>query len=133
MTAELLAQIYADPKDRAARSVYQDWLEERGDPRARAIDLMVAKSCGKLLTREEHKELDLVVERHWREWIGPAVALIPSKSRTRFEDGFVSEVELRITSDADRQLALDPVFATLVSLSCADADVVVQPTMKLLR
>jgi len=133
MSEALLSQIYADPTDQAARMVYEDWLEERGDPRARAIALMTSQSQGKHLGREEQAELDDIIEQHWRAWVGPAVALIPPKSRTRFVDGFLSEVELRIDSDADRQLAADPVFATLRWLTCEHADIVVRPTMKLLR
>jgi uncharacterized protein (TIGR02996 family) len=133
MTAELLAQIYADPTDRAARSVYQDWLEQRGDPRARAIALQVKQSQGTSLDRDESSELDAIIAEHWRSWIGPAVALIPPKSRTRFVDGFVSEIALRIESDADLRLAADPVFSTLRWLTCDQADLLVRPCMKLLR
>ena len=136
MSAELLAQIYADPTDYAARMVYQDWLEERGDPRAHVIEIQTQWSQGK--RGFDFEEIDRIILEHWREWIGPASALISPKwvernVRSMFEDGFLAQADLTIKSAADRELAADPVFSTLEWLTCDQADLVVRPNWKLLR
>ncbi|MBA3461482.1 MAG: hypothetical protein H0T46_16090 [Deltaproteobacteria bacterium] len=136
-TPELLARIYADPLDRYARVAFEQQLENRGDPRARAIQLMARTNEGKTLGCKERTELAALIERHWREWVGPAAKLVVPRSKPTFSpvfaDGFLSEAKLRIESEADLELARDPVFATLKWLICDKADVVLRSTMKLLR
>jgi uncharacterized protein (TIGR02996 family) len=129
--AKLLAQIYADPTDRLARSVYWDWLHEREDPRARVMALQRQEHR----SREERDELDALIRQHVHEWIGPAAAICvdPTRWWPDFEEGFLSKAELRIESEADRKLAAEPVFATLRWLTCEHAEIVLRPNMKLLR
>jgi uncharacterized protein (TIGR02996 family) len=81
--AELLAAIYADPGDDAARAVYADWLQERGDPRGELIAMQLA---GRVGPRER-----LLLERHERTWLG-ALEPIVSYSGLVFCRGFPAEL-----------------------------------------
>jgi uncharacterized protein (TIGR02996 family) len=50
-----LTQIDAEPKDRATRLVYADWLEERGDPRGELIRV-----------EEEMRSVPIYADRYWK-------------------------------------------------------------------
>src|SRR5262245_41684171 len=52
--AGLLAAIGADPKDRAVRLVYADWLDERSDPRGELVRV-----------EEEMRRLPVFSDRFW--------------------------------------------------------------------
>ncbi len=62
---ELLAAIIAHPDDDAARSVYADWLTERGDPRGEFITLQLGKR-----TAAQRARADALLAKHKKAWVG---------------------------------------------------------------
>jgi uncharacterized protein (TIGR02996 family) len=85
--ATLLAQIRAAPDDDAPRSIYADWLIERGDPLGTFIALQLARAQKRdpAVSAEEQKLLD----ENWRAWLGPASRLFAPQD-IQFERGFWS-------------------------------------------
>jgi uncharacterized protein (TIGR02996 family) len=98
--AGLLRAILDAPDDDAARLVYADWLEERGDPRAEFIRLQCAAAQmaddDPRLPALQERERQLLAE-HAQEWCDP-LGLEPRQCR--FRRGFVEAVEVH----ADRFL-----------------------------
>jgi uncharacterized protein (TIGR02996 family) len=101
---EALAAIYADPARDEPRSVYADWLVERGDPRGEFIALQLARKSGPPTKRE--KELEWL---HGRSWLGPLAGKVDPGS-VRFERGFVASAS--VLDDLDG----DPAWSTLVEI-----------------
>ncbi len=60
---QLVTQLAAHPDDRAAHSVFADWLLERGDVRGEALALELSGGGSKLRALQQ---------KHAREWLGPA-------------------------------------------------------------
>lgn len=83
----LLAEIRAAPDDDAPRSIYADWLIERGDPLGTFIALQLARAQQRdpVVSEEEQQLLD----RHWSAWIGPASAMFEA-GEVAFERGLWS-------------------------------------------
>ncbi|MEZ4323118.1 MAG: hypothetical protein R3F61_36970 [Myxococcota bacterium] len=82
VTAEvLLAAVYADPADRAARDVLADHLQEAGDPRGLAIARERAGRSARALA-----------DQHGASWLG---AIAPMVARASFLGGFADRVVLR--------------------------------------
>ncbi|WP_164012310.1 TIGR02996 domain-containing protein [Pyxidicoccus trucidator] len=82
----LLARVYADPDDDAARMVLADHLLEQGDPLGEFITLQ----C---LPRPEVARIEQLLEAHRARWeapLGPYVV----QGITRFERGFPAVVQL---------------------------------------
>lgn len=71
MSAELLAQVLRDPRDEVARTVYADFLEERGDERGRFIHLQLKRAT---LPDWDPQALELdlqartLLARHGADW-----------------------------------------------------------------
>lgn len=87
----LLDEIAAAPDDDGPRTVYADWLLERGDPRGTFIALQLARARARdaAVSAEEQQLLDA----HWRAWVGePSAVLEPAQ--VAFERGLWSAVEL---------------------------------------
>jgi uncharacterized protein (TIGR02996 family) len=63
---ELLARIYAQPNDRHVRSVFADWLLERGDPRGEALSLHLLPKR----TSAQGARLNALLKRHGAAWAG---------------------------------------------------------------
>jgi uncharacterized protein (TIGR02996 family) len=107
---ELLAAIYADPADDAARMVYADLLSTRGDPRGELITLQLARARGEKQTREQaRREKDLLAE-HMMDWLGPIGPMI-KKTTAVFERGFLDTADLK-----DGAVDASPVWSTVRSL-----------------
>ena len=108
-TTDLLAAIYQSPQDDALRSVYADWLEERGDPRAELIALQLQPERTKtMLAREK-----VLLKQHEREWIGP-IAPVVIKKDTVFERGFLAGCQVRFRNERDvRAYGSLPAWATV--------------------
>jgi uncharacterized protein (TIGR02996 family) len=91
----LLQAILDDPVDDAARLVYADWLEERGDPRAEFIRLQYERAAlppgDRRRAELEARESRLLAE-HGFQWR----AGIPLGVECRFRRGFVEEIELSV-------------------------------------
>lgn len=101
--AELLAAVLERPDDRAARSVYADFLSERGDPRGELIQVQLARTSDDRPALRK-REASLLAS-YGAEW----AAELPCIRRTtaRFLHGFVEEADLELPASARR---LESVF-----------------------
>jgi uncharacterized protein (TIGR02996 family) len=97
--ATLLAQIRAAPDDDAPRSIYADWLIERGDPLGTFIALQLARAQKRdpLVSDEEQRLLDA----HWGAWIGPPAETFEVEEDVAFERGFWSMARMRTLRQFD--------------------------------
>jgi uncharacterized protein (TIGR02996 family) len=107
--ATLLAQIRAAPDDDAPRSIYADWLIERGDPLGTFIALQLARAQKRdpVVSEEEQRLLDA----HWGAWIGAPASMFEVEEDVAFERGFWSMVRMRTFGQLDaieRHLPLVP-------------------------
>ena len=89
----LLAAIHADPDDDAARSVYADWLADRGDPQGELIQLQLAHLRAAPSPAALRRERALIKE-HREAWLGPLWHVV-RRTHIRFERGFASKLTLR--------------------------------------
>lgn len=109
----LLMQLAERPDDRALRLVFADWLQEQGDPRGEIITLCAR---GELSLTEQRKIARLTL-KHAGEWLGP-LASIADLFRTRFQDGFLSELvtapTLGVQPVNELEAKLSTVFDSLV-------------------
>ena len=110
----LLANILAQPHDRALRAVYADWLQERGDVRGEYISLQLLSDQTDAQRRRERQLFEL----YGPDWLGG----IPPAWRDlfRFTGGFASEVAI----DPPRALATqdNPAWSTVESIWLWDQD-----------
>lgn len=98
--AELLDAIYASPDDDEPRSVYADWLLERGDPRGEMIALQLARAhAGDPEMSPRERELIRTYQRDWLVWVWDA--LYPPS--VRFARGFLHAAS--VNARGDRRLA----------------------------
>lgn len=110
--ATLLAAIYANPDDDAARLVYADWCLERQDPHGEFITLQFKATK----SREESKREAELQKKHGATWLG-ALAKVTLKDVT-FRRGFPSKVVARFKGQRDVEQAGDaPEWATIEDLS----------------
>lgn len=113
----LLADIYANPEDDAARFVYADWLLERGDPRGEFITLQLTRSSDKdkaALKRERE-----LLKAHKKEWLGRLVNV--TGGDLIFRRGFLAEATVKFRHQRDvEQYGSLPEWATLEKLEWGD-------------
>lgn len=76
--AALLAAIYDDPDDDTARSVYADYLQEKGDPRGEFIALQLADA--------QHERQAELLEEYTARWLG---GMQIKRTGLKWERGFV--------------------------------------------
>jgi uncharacterized protein (TIGR02996 family) len=109
--AGLLADVFADPTDDAARLVYGDFLLEKGDPRGELIALQF-KEQKSAAEKKREKEL---LKANGKKWLGPLAAVMGANFEYR--RGFVAQgmVKLRHQADAEKYGALAQ-WATLEEL-----------------
>jgi len=104
--AQVLAEIYEDPRADGPRLVYADLLLERGDPRGELISLQFQRRAKGLDESQKARERWLL-KQHMKTWLrglAPAVANTQGYSRTTFERGFVAIAD--IYDSAEKQLPL---------------------------
>jgi uncharacterized protein (TIGR02996 family) len=95
----LFAAVLADLDDHAARAVWADALQLRGDPRGELIALQLAG------TPAASKKAEKLVKAHWRTWVGPlAPAIVPST--VVFDRGLLDAC----TTDVRRKGVADAIF-----------------------
>lgn len=99
----LVAAIYADPDDLAARAVYADWLTERGDPLGELIALQLAGG--------PEKRIAQLIEKHGAAWAGAVGACF---AHGRFEYGMFAGGELLASAVPD---LADPAWATVRAIT----------------
>jgi len=116
--ADLLAEIYDDPKADGPRLVYADMLQERGDPRGELIAMQI-------IQRNPERERALIAQ-HGRAWLGPLAAVIDldKDSQTTFERGFLATAELRRGADSLKAVLGAEQWRTVEELRGDDLDVV---------
>ena len=80
----LLARIFGEPGDLAARTVYADWLEEQGDARGPFMTAQLA-CADRAPTETERRVIASALEANEKSWLG---ALADRVHKVRFERGF---------------------------------------------
>lgn len=111
--ATFLQGIVEAPGDLARRSVYADWLSERGDPRGEFITLQLAAAKAPLAPKAAAR-MAALQKKHARTWLRSLDRCLFVKGREVFENGFLAEVSLRVTDFVPRPS--DPVLATIARL-----------------
>jgi uncharacterized protein (TIGR02996 family) len=110
---DLLADVYANPRDDAPRLVLADLLQERGDPRGEFIALQCR---GAPLDKAARARERALLAAHARAWMGPLAPAIAKSARHKpvFRRGFLAAayVTFKHPSEAER-LGREPAWATL--------------------
>ncbi len=115
--AAMLQRIEAAPGDDAARAVYADWLQERGDPRGAFIAMQLTRGLRPSSAAEWRREFDLLVE-HGTKWLDPIGQLLIAPV---FERGFLAECAV---TDAPTWAIDSRLWATVERLHLAAPDTV---------
>lgn len=92
----LLAAIYADPDDDAARLVYADFLQDRGDPRGEFITLQIGRGDHSNSARERE-----LWKKHGKQWLG---SLGPIVRDVEFRRGFLARATAKFRTQRDVEL-----------------------------
>ena len=101
--AALRAAIYAAPADDGPRSVYADWLQERGDPRGEFIMLQLARGGREAGARDRD-----LAHLYGREWLGSLAPHVTTYMYITYARGFPSYLPLSTSAPPP-----DPAWATL--------------------
>lgn len=132
--ADLLAAVRASPEDDEPRSVYADWLLERGDPQGERIALQLARGRGGQATP---REMDLIAA-FGREWLGPLDPIL-RKDGLRYERGFLAACHYGQRIARDEQIGC-PIWATVEEIDVTKmywapglAPVLLHPILRALR
>ena len=106
--AELLAEIWKRPTDRAAIGVYADWLASQGDaPRAEFIQLSL---LDRRTAAQEDRRIALR-NRHRGAWLGAARPFVYTWHESEESPGFVASVQCsmaKLTKGFEHVRALGP-------------------------
>ncbi len=114
----LLDEIAATPDDDDPRSIYADYLIERGDPLGTFIALQLARATRRdpVVSDEEQQLLDA----SWSAWVGAPSASIAAK-HVRFERGFWSMCDLReVRGTLPPELLAAPAWRTVRKIKLYD-------------
>lgn len=86
---QLLAQIWARPDDRAALSVYADWLVEQGDStRGQYMQLRLLEAP----SAEQVRLRDALLIQHQSSWLGAARPFVRKWAESVTSPGFFAHV-----------------------------------------
>ncbi len=105
------------PEDLARRSVFADWLLERGDPRGELIALQLA-AVERPLTPKERRREGALVKKHARAWLRSLTGLSPMREPV-FARGFPVELALELDKKLPEPEA--PLLATVERLELMSA------------
>lgn len=107
--AALLRGVYEHPDSDDARSVYADWLSERGEARGEFIALQLQRArTGAAPTPREAQ-----LERTWaRAWLGEAQEVILKRDLV-YRRGFLAECAVDLKYDEQERFIGDPIFSTV--------------------
>lgn len=122
--AELLAAIYADVSDLAAREIYADHLQQVQDPRGEFIALQLAG--GKPTKREKD-----LLQTYARQWLGPLDGWLTTTPLV-YRNGFLVEAK-RIAKRSGESPASAPEWRTLEILDTNASRPPAQETLTGLR
>jgi len=107
----LIADVYANPTDDAARLVYADWLLERADPRGEFISLQLRAEKDRAAMKRERE----LLKAHKKEWLGSLAPVIGGDPV--FRRGFLAEATVKFRHQRDvEQAGSLPDWATLEKL-----------------
>lgn len=110
----LLAAVWANPSDLAARAVYGDWLLEQSDPRGELISLQ-----SNAPTPKSDARIRSLIKKHWKTWLGPIADWF--KKPPEFTLGFPSSAYLDEPNhkqrDAFRALMERPEWRTIETIT----------------
>jgi uncharacterized protein (TIGR02996 family) len=87
LDAELLAAIYAAPNEDGPRSIYADYLLQRGDLRGELIALQLARPKD---NDPRYRRAYSLVDKHRDEWMGPLARYVESGWQNQFRRGFLA-------------------------------------------
>ena len=122
----LLAAVLDNPEDDAARIVYADALQQKGDPRGEFIALQLA---GKSSTKKREREL---LEAHVSDWLDPIGAAIRPDS-VRFARGFLDACQVELKTPKQEALFAHPLWSTVRELDCEHMALVTRANLASLR
>lgn len=112
--AALISTIRENPGDPTPRLVYADWLDERGDPRAEylrlVVELAVESANGEKTGRQLKRlgELARTIERDWRERISILYRVALEWVDPNGGDELIELVQLRFALARDNTRYLTP-------------------------
>lgn len=118
--AALLAAVYDDPGDDAARREYGEYLRTSGDPRGEFIGLQLARKG----SRPSPREADLL-RRNYDVWAAPFAALSPEVG---FRRGFPASCKVAVNASEPR--IGDPAWATIERLDSDLLALIVDPSLR---
>lgn len=81
------------PDDLTRRSVYADWLSERGDPRGELMALQLAAAGGAASPAVE-KRIAALLGKHQKTWLKSFARCLFARSEPVFAEGMLSEIRL---------------------------------------
>lgn len=105
-----VAWIAEAPDDLARRSVYADWLSERGDPRGELMALQLA-GAGSEPAPAAEKRVAALLKKHQKAWLRSIARNLFGRSEPVFADGMLSAIRLDL-----RKVAPKPDEPLLVGL-----------------
>jgi uncharacterized protein (TIGR02996 family) len=124
----LLAAVYANPDDLAARLVYADALNDLGDPRGE----LIARQC----SGDDARELLAV---HRKTWLGALAPVLHPDGR-EFVNGFLTIARIRDVAPTKlRAVVGDPMWSTVVQIDFVRGEagpataIIKSPVMRALR
>lgn len=96
-----VAWIAEAPDDLARRSVYADWLSERGDPRGELMALQLA-ATGSEPSPAAAKRIAALLKKHQKTWLRPLTRNLFGRSEPVFTDGMLSAIRLDLRKSAPK-------------------------------
>ncbi|MBL8955112.1 MAG: TIGR02996 domain-containing protein [Myxococcaceae bacterium] len=118
---DFLVEIAARPDDDGLKTVFADWLLERGDPRGELMALQLkAERSDEELSREA-----LLLRANVRQWLPDEVFINLVPSSIVFEKGVFSAARVQVRSQSALTASLPhPVWAAVRRLSGAPAELI---------
>lgn len=109
--ADLLAAVYAHPRDRSLREVYGDWLSAQADPRGEFIALQ----CLEKRTIIQSRRMAQLLREHGKKWLGPLAGVVEV---VEWQHGFPSSVIVSSKSSMRvGRMVGHPAWSTVLTLS----------------
>lgn len=107
-------EIYAAPDDDGPRSIYADWLIERGDPYGTFIALQLARAQRREPSPSDEEQA--LLDAQWRDWFGE-LAIGMGPRRIEIARGFLSAIDLADVRIVDPVYFEDPLWGTVQRLA----------------
>ena len=111
--AGLLAMVYENPADDAARLVLADYWSDKGDPRGELIVAQIRVARGEATAAETKRATTLTNKADVRKLVFGTLAPGLAPGHSRIERGFLAHAHVQKRT---KELAADPAWATVTSL-----------------